>query len=71
MVYSLKDIYSNTGSTQLPTIEQTIPEDAEEEKYIDTETTINTEGQMEAIPKKEIWLGIAGLVGVLILINFI
>ena len=71
MVYSLKDMYSGLPASQMSTIEQTIPEAIEEEKYIDTETVVNAEGQREVMDKTTIWGAILLFIGVMVLVHFI
>jgi hypothetical protein len=71
MVYSMKDMYSGLPTAQMSTIEQTIPEGVEEEKYITSETVTNAEGQLEVIDKNTIWGAILLTIGVLVLVHFI
>ena len=71
MIYSIKDMYSGLPAAQMSTMEQTIPEGIEEEKYIDSETIINVEGNREVIDKNTIWGAILLTIGVLVLVHFI
>jgi hypothetical protein len=71
MVYSIKDMYSGMPASQMSTIEQTIPEGVEEEKYLDSETVVNAEGNREVMDKNTIWGAILLTIGVLVLVHFI
>lgn len=71
MVYSMKDLYAGLPAGQMSTIDQTIPESIEEDKYITSETAVNAEGQREVVDKNTIWGALLLTIGVLVLVHFI
>lgn len=67
-VYSINDLYPNSGANTETTHGETIPEDAERSYYNDN-TTTRADGKTVLVDSKNIFIGVGAFLLVLFLLN--